>query len=126
MAVAPGSRATLARKLVPRSSIAATFAQLLRGVERRGDDRHVAGTAAQMSAEELAHLRFGRRWFVAQITVERHQDAGSAEPALQRVAAPERILQHREAAGLRREAFDSAQYRAVCLHREHQASAARR
>ena len=45
---------------------------------------------------------------LAQIPVERHQDAGGAEAALQRVMAAERLLQHREPAGLRREPLDGA------------------
>ena len=40
--------------------MARSLAQLLGGIERRRDDRHVAGAAAQMSAEEFAQLRFGR------------------------------------------------------------------
>ena len=57
--------------------------------------------------------------------IERHQDAGGAEAALQRVMAPERLLQHRQAARRRREAFDGADVRAVRLHRERQAGARR-
>ena len=48
----------------------------------------------------------------AQIGVERHQDAGGAEAALQRVMAAERMLQHREPARFGREAFDGAMRRA--------------
>src|SRR6266566_7917237 len=81
------------------------FAQPLRGIERRRDDRHIAGAAADVAAKEFAQRRFIRIDRAAQIPVERHQDAGRAEPALQRVMAAEGFLQHREPPGLRREAL---------------------
>src|SRR6185436_20269906 len=104
IANASGSRATLAMKLVPRSSIA----QSLCGIERGRDDRHIAGAAADVATEKLAQVLLGRVGDLAKIPVERHQDAGGAEAALQRVMAAERFLQHREAAGFGREALYGA------------------
>ena len=114
-------RITLPMKLRPRSSMA--VAQSFRGIEGGRDDRHIAGAAAKMPTEELAQLGFGWIGRDAQVPVERHQDAGGAEAALQRVMAAERLLQHREASGLRRESLDRAQRRAVHLHREGEARA---
>src|SRR5882672_5726555 len=79
IASASGSRATLATKLRPRSSIAQPF----RGIERGRDDRHIAGAATQMSTEEITEFRLGRIRCPAQIPVEGHQNARSAEAALQ-------------------------------------------
>src|SRR5258707_2289883 len=108
MASAFGSRATLARKLVPRSSMQASLAQPLRGVERRRNDRHIAGAAAQVTAEKLPHVAFSRIGTRAQIPVERHQNSGGAKAALQRVMAPERLLQHGQPARAKLQSLDRA------------------
>src|SRR3954469_15611085 len=79
-----------------------------------------------MTAEVLAqHLLVGIR-IGAQIDVERYQDAGRAEATLQRMVAPERLLQDRKPAELRRQGLDGAQRRAIDLHREREACACRR
>ena len=101
------------------------FPQPLGGVERRRHDRHVAGAAAQMPAEIVAQLRLVGVGMVAQIKVERHQDAGGAKAALQRVVAAEGFLQDRQPARLRRQPFDGADTGAVGLHRQRQAGARR-
>ena len=62
---------------------------------------------------------------LAQEAVERHQDAGGAEAALQRVVALERRLQDAEAAGRWREAFHRPDLAAVDLHGEREAGARR-
>src|SRR3984893_16679934 len=119
MAGACGSRATLAREPGPRSSMLRLFlpplAQALRRVERRRHDRHVAGAAAQMPGEERADVGFTRVRVVAQIIVERHQDAGRAEAALQGVMPAEGLLQQRASPRLWRKTFDGAQGRALRL-----------
>src|SRR3954466_5484321 len=117
MASACGSRATLATKLVPRASMGG-LPQLLRGIERRRDDRYITGAAAQVAAEKAADIRLVRRRMLAQGAIERHQDAGRAEPALQRVMAAECLLLPRQPAGLRLQSFDGAQPPPVGLHRQ--------
>ena len=64
-----GSRSTLARKLVPRSSMLVRLAQPCGGIERRGDDRDVTGAAAQMAAEKFAQRCFVGRRIVAQDSI---------------------------------------------------------
>src|SRR5260370_20652547 len=98
MAMASGSRATRARKLVPRSSICRSvrFPQApLRG-ERRRHDRDIAGAAAEMAGERLANLLLGCFRAVAQQGAERDQDARRAESALQRVMLAKTLLHGRE------------------------------
>src|ERR1700724_1796691 len=84
-ASALGSRATLATKLVPRSSIGFLPAQIVSHfrsrLQRRAHDRRVAGATAQMSGQQVANRRFVRPWMFAQEAIERHQDAGGAEAA---------------------------------------------
>ena len=74
-----------------------------------------------MAAQERAHRGLVRVGMGPQEPVERHQDPGRAEAALQGVVTAERLLEHRKPAGLRRQSLDSAQPRAVRLHRERQA-----
>src|SRR6266516_918467 len=50
------------------------------------------------------------------------QHAGCAEPALQRIAPPERVLQIGDDAGIRN-AFDGLYIGAIALHREHETAA---
>src|SRR3954451_357314 len=101
------------------------FAQALRGIERRRDDRHIASTAADVPAEEFAQLGFARVRLVPHIPVESNQDARGAEAALQRVMTTECCLQNREPTGLRRKALDRADASAVGLHGEREAGARR-
>src|SRR5476651_227140 len=120
-ASAAGSRATLARKLVPRSSMRFGLAQFLRGIECRRDNRHVAGAAAEMAAEKFADLAFVRIRGAREIMIERDENAGGAEAALQRVVAAERLLQDRETVGRRGQALDGANFATVDLRREREA-----
>src|ERR1700742_2311155 len=122
-AKALGSRSTLERKLLPRSSIGRTLPQSFGGIHGRGHDGDIAGTAAQMAAEEFAHLVLGRVRLTPEIAVERHQDAGGTEAALQGVMAAEGFLQHGETAGLRRQPFHGADRCAVGLHRQRETGA---
>jgi hypothetical protein len=62
---------------------------------------------------------------MAQIIIEGHQDACGAKPALQRMMATERILQNRQPPGRGREAFDGADFGAVCLYRKREAGTRR-
>src|ERR1700761_6480692 len=95
-----GSRATLATKLLPRSSIGLLqmAGHFSRGFHRRTHDRRIAGTAAQTAGEEIADFLLGRSWMFAQEMIERHQDARGAKSALQGMIALERRLQNAEAA----------------------------
>ncbi len=67
--------------------------QQFRGVERGADDRGVAGAPTQMAAQEIAYLIFGGLRLFTKVMIERHQDSGGAEAALQRVMALESVLQ---------------------------------
>src|SRR5665213_272565 len=128
IASASGSRATLPTKLVPRSSIrtlSALVGQFGGGLDRRANDRRIARASAQMSAQQIANALLIRSLVLAQEAVERHQDAGGAEAALQRVMALERRLQDAEAAGRRREAFHGPDLAAVNLHGKREAGACR-
>src|ERR1700682_1767051 len=113
-----GSRATLARKLVPRSSMRRGLPQFLRGIERGRDDRHVAGTAAKMAAEKFADVAFARIRCAREIMIERNENAGGAEAALQCVVAAERLLQDRETVRRRCQTFDGANFATIDLRRE--------
>src|SRR4051795_4351113 len=116
MASARGSRETLARKLVPRSSMGVlrrdqglALTPQFRGRFQRGlDDWRVAGAAAEMAADDLRDLTARRARPEGEIGVERHQDAGSAEAALQGVMAAKGRLKDPEPAGLRRQSLDGA------------------
>ena len=77
-----GSRSTLARKLLPRSSMAA-LPRPRAPPKRRSHDRRVAGAAAQMAGKQCAisgSLASGRS---RRQRLERHQDPRRAEAALQ-------------------------------------------
>src|SRR6185436_15205906 len=69
-------------------------AQAPRGAQRRLDDGGVAGAAAEVAGDRIAHLLFGRVRVLAQEGGQRGQHARRAEPALQAVLFPERLLQH--------------------------------
>jgi hypothetical protein len=75
-----------------------------------------------MATQKLANFGSIGRRALAQEMVERHQDAGGAEAALQRVMSPERGLQRAQAVSRRREAFDCADIAAVDLYGKRQAS----
>ncbi len=74
----------------------------------------------RLPGQRLAELRLGRVGVLAQVGVERHQEARGAEPALQRVVLVEGRLQR---AGL--EALDRAHVAPVGLDGERQAGAHR-
>ena len=78
-----------------------------------------------MPAQHLDHL--GLRWSgVAREEIgERHEDAGGAEPALQRVIVLERLLQRVELAAAVGERFHGGHRPALGLHRKRQARAHR-
>ena len=78
-----------------------------------------------MAADNLAQFQFGRLGALGQKRVERHQDARRAEAALQRVMAPEGVLQGRKPLGRRRQPLNGADVESVHLHRERQAGARR-
>src|SRR5205807_1031219 len=117
-------RATLARKLVPRSSTA-SFPQLPSSIERRRDDLTITGAPTQMPGKEFPQLRFLRVWIATEIPIERHQDARGAKPALQGVVASKGLLQHRQLAWSWRKPFDSAQPCTIQLNGKGEASARR-
>src|SRR5579859_1745467 len=122
MASASGSRSTLAMKLVPRSSMVRLLrAQAGGGGQRCGNDRCVAGTAAEMAREDLANLGLGRVGRLAEQGVERHHDSGGAEAALQAVMLAKALLQDRQTPGRRREPFDGPDLGAVGLYGQPQA-----
>src|SRR5258708_3381936 len=123
MAIARGSRATLARKLVPRSSMG-LLPKALPGGQRRLHDGYVAGTAAEMARQHIADLRLAGVGLVAQQGIQRDQDSRRAEAALQAVMLAEAVLQRGQAARLGRDALDGADLGALDLHGEREAGAA--
>ena len=60
--------------------------ELFCGIGGGRENWNVAGAAAQMTAEKFAKLFLARIGLAAKITVKRHQNAGGAEAALQRVS----------------------------------------
>src|SRR5271167_3672241 len=121
IASAWGSRATLATKLVPRSSIcllSVLVQQFRRRLKRRAHDRRIPRATAQMTAQHIADFFLVRLRVFAQESIQRHQNSGSAKAALQRVISLEGRLQHTKTARRRREAFHGPQFAAVDLHRE--------
>ena len=92
------------------------------GAEDRRHDWVVAGAAADVARQHVAHFRF--RWVrvAAEEVGGRHQDAGGAEAALQGVMPPEGLLEDAKLA-LSGETFDCAHRSAVALDRELRAAA---
>jgi len=76
-----------------------------------------------MPGQQVANGRFVRPRIFTQEAVERHQNAGGAKAALQRVVPPERRLQNAEAVRRGRKTFDRSHHAAVDLHRERKAGA---
>src|SRR6516225_2131863 len=87
-------------KLVPRSSIDGLTIdcspQLSRRFQRRLDNRRIAGAPAQMPRQHIADLGFVRLRTAGEQRIKRHQNAGSAEPALQCMIPLEGGLQDAE------------------------------
>ena len=65
---------------MPRSSIAQPF----RGIERGRDDRHVAGAAADVAAEEFAQRRFAR---VGRLSADTSRATSGCRACRSRIAA---------------------------------------
>src|SRR5579862_8487571 len=99
------TRVTRAPKCFAPMASTSRRAQALRRVERRFDDAGIAGAAAQIAGQRLAHLVFAWRRIFAQQLGERYQHARRAEAALQAVIVDKSLLQHRQPA-LGRESFD--------------------
>src|SRR5437870_140833 len=78
-----------------------------------------------MSTQIFAQLQLRRIRMLPQVSVERHQDAGRAEAALQGVVAAETFLKDGEPTWLRRETLDGAKVSAVDLNGERQARSRR-
>ena len=97
-----------------------SLSHALRGIERRRDDRLVAGAPAEVAGECLAHLCLVRVGMLAQELGERHEDPRCAETALQAVMVLERLLKPVELA-VRGKRFDRDHFLPLALHREHQA-----
>src|SRR3712207_769863 len=106
MCCRPGTRMSSTKAASPRSSrgssIRRTLAptiftpmsalpRLVGGLDRP-HDALVAGATAEVAGERLADLRFGDPPLLAQEVVGGHQEAGRAEPTLQAVVLPERLL----------------------------------
>src|SRR5947208_3134170 len=131
----PSSRTSSTKSARPVSSRASSLRRTRLPTSRgwgatgqlhRVDDVLVARAAAQVPAQRVADLRIAGGCVVAQERDERHEDAGGAEAALQRVRLAESRLQRVELVrAARREALDGRQLSAVRLHREHQAGAHR-
>ena len=99
-------------------------AQALRRVERRLDDPGIAGAAAQIAGERLAHVLLARFRLFPQQLGQRDQHARRAEAALQAVIVDKGLLQNRQLA-VGRKALDRRHLAVVRLHRKHQARARR-
>src|SRR6187549_383643 len=125
MASAFGSRATLATKLVARSSMDRTLPQHGRCFHRSRDDRGVPGTSTEMTADDFFHFLGRGVRPSGEEGIERHQDPGGAEAALQRVMTTERRLQHGKPVRCGRETLDGANLTTFRLDRERQAGARR-
>src|SRR5436189_1402190 len=131
----PSSRTSSTKSARPVSSRASSLRRTRLPTSRgwgatgqlhRVDDVLVARAATQVPAQRVADLRIAGGCVVAQERDERHEDAGGAEAALQRVRLAESRLQRVELVrAARREALDGRQLSAVRLHREHQAGAHR-
>src|SRR3954467_14609504 len=74
------------------------FVTMVCGFENGRNDAGIAGTATEMTAEHLDHFSFGRIGIALKEIRERHENAGSAESALQRMVVLEGLLQHAELA----------------------------
>ena len=91
-------------------------------VEDGGHDASIAGTAADVAGQHVAHFHFRWVWVAAQEVGGGHQDAGGAEAALHGVMPPESLLEDAKLA-LSDQTFNRADRRAVALDRELRAAA---
>jgi hypothetical protein len=92
------------------------------GVDRL-DDGLVAGAPAQVRGDHLADLLLARLGPLGEEPLGEHQEAGSAEPALQRVVIGERPLQIVQFTAARPTATRPCGSAPLGLRREHQAGA---
>src|SRR4051794_34176132 len=92
---------------------------------QRRHDAGVSRTAADVSAQHLAQLLFGRFRIAREEIAERHEDAGRAEAALQGVMVLERLLQLAQLAVRAGERFHGLHVAAFGLHGEREAGAHR-
>src|SRR6266566_3276796 len=67
-----------------------------RGVQHSGHDLVVARAPAEIAGQPVAHLGFARVGVPVEQGLRRHQEAGRADPALERRAREERLLQRVE------------------------------
>src|ERR671915_2629979 len=110
------------RPATPTRSISPAIAlpHLPGGPLDRLDDPQVAGAAAEVAGEGLAQLLVAGIRMLPQERLHRHQEARSAEPALERVRLMESALERVEAI-VAREALDRPERAAARLDRQHQA-----
>src|SRR5712692_584790 len=97
----------------------------LRRELHRLDDLLIAGAAAQVSADRIADLPFGRIRIRIQQSLGSDQHPWSAVAALQAVRLAEAVLQHAHRAVGLRETLDGGDAVAVRLHGIHEAGAHR-
>src|SRR4051812_43200703 len=90
---------------------------------QRRHDAGVSRTPADVSAQHLAQLLFGRFRIAREEIAERHENAGRAEPALQRVMVLERLLQLVEFAVLTGKRLDGLHVAALGLHGQRETGA---
>src|SRR6267378_4499536 len=95
----------------------------LRGELHRLDDLLVAGAAAQVPADRIADLLFGRARVRIQQALGRDQHARGAVAALQAVRLAEAVLQHAHRPVRLGETLDGGDAVAVRLHCVHEAGA---
>src|SRR5712691_8336103 len=93
----------------------------LRRELHRLDDLLIAGAAAQVSADRIADLLFGRIRIRIQQSLGSDQHPWSAVAALQAVRLAEAVLQHAHRTVGLRETLDGGDTVAVRLHRVHEA-----
>jgi len=84
------------------------------------DDILIAGAAAQVAVQGLAHLRLGWVRHVIEQRLSREDHPGGTEAALQRVPLMERLLKGRQTRGIS-QTFDRRDGMAVRLHCQHRA-----
>ena len=99
--------------------------QQLGGVPDRVDDEHVARAAADVALQREPDLLVGGRRVVLEQRLRGQHHPGRAEPALQAVLLPERLLHRVQRRRVAAERLDRLDPRVRRLHREQQARAHR-
>src|SRR5207248_10494329 len=84
-------------------------------------DALVTGTAAEVAREAFPYLLVSRARVVAQEGCHRNDEPGRAEPALQPVGLPERLLDGGQTSIDGRQALDGGDLRSLSLDGEEQA-----